>query len=166
MDIFIYSTTALLGLFAGILFGFIIGVKTVNNFYKDKIDIECKDYTPLEKLKNALLTFALVDIKMEDMSGLNYNYPDYNGDKFPALSGSSIVHACYSYIFNRNAFRNSIMYSKQYENKLDAIEKYLNKNLTTEDQTTEFFTSFCEKHNKCIDEYKDKDENENTDKTL
>ena len=38
------------------------------------------------------------------------------------------------------------MYSKAYENKLDAIEKYLNLHLKTEDQTQDLFERFCEKH--------------------
>jgi len=144
MDIYIYSTTAVLGIFTGFIFGFVTGVRSVN-FYR-QIEENRNDSTPLERLKNALLTFALVDIKKEDMSKLCYDYENFNGDKFPALSGSSVAHACYTYILNRSMFRKSIMYSKAFENKLDAIEKYLNLHLKTEEQTLEFFEKFCEKH--------------------
>lgn len=138
MIIYIYSTAALLGFGTG----FMIGLYYVVRKYKN-----CEnDSTPLEKLKNALLTFALVDIKKEDMSKMCYDYEKFNGDKFPALSGSSVAHACYTYIFNRSTFRKSIMYSKAYENKLDAIEKYLNLHLNTNEQTMDLFEKFCEKH--------------------
>ena len=138
MDIYIYSTAALLGFGTG----FMIGLYYILRKYK-----KCDHYyTPLERLKNALLTFALVDIKKEDMAKLDYQYEKYNGDKFPALSGSSVAHACYTYIFHRSTFRKSVMYSKAYESKLDAIEKYLNLHLKTEDQTQDLFEKFCEKH--------------------
>jgi hypothetical protein len=145
MDIYIYGTTALLGLFSGILIGFVTAIKTLGRFY----NFESKDaseYTPLEKLKNALLTFALVDIKKEDMAGLDMNYAKYDGSKFPALSGSSLVNACYTYIFNRASFLKSPLFTEMYESKLDAIEKYLNLHLKSEDQTMDFFKKFCEKH--------------------
>jgi hypothetical protein len=148
MDIYIYNTTAVLGIFTGFIFGFVTGVRSTN-FYR-QIEENRNDSTPLERLKNALLTFALVDIKKEDMSKLDYQYEKYNGDKFPALSGSSVAHACYTYIFNRSTFKKSIMYSKAYESKLDAIEKYLNLHLKTEDQTMDLFEKFCEKHTECI----------------
>ena len=104
----------------------------------------------MDKEKNKMISEEkLVNIKKEDMAKLDYQYEKFNGDKFPALSGSSLAHACYTYIFNRFTFRKSIMYSKAMENKLDAIEKYLNLHLKTEEQTLEFFEKFCEKHVKC-----------------
>ena len=144
MDIYIYSTTAVLGVFLGFLIGFVTAVKTLGRFYT--LEPNASDFTPLEKLKNALLTFALVDIKKEDMAGLDMNYAKYDGSKFPALSGSSLVHACYTYIFNRALFQKSPMFSAMYESKLDAIEKYLNLHLKSEDQTMDLFKKFCEKH--------------------
>jgi len=141
MDIYIYSTAALLGFGTGFMIGLYYLVRKYKNCENDS--------TPLERLKNALLTFALVNIKKEDMAKLCYDYENFNGDKFPALSGSSLAHACYTYIFNRSTFRKSIMYSKAMENKLDAIEKYLNLHLNTQEQTLEFFEKFCEKHTEC-----------------
>jgi hypothetical protein len=160
MDIYIYIIATVVSFVCGLVIGLTTGiVSTIKKLDSEKYD----DFTPIEKLKNALLTFALVDIKMNDMAGLNLNYPDYKGDKYPALSGSSITDACYTYIFNRNAFRNNLMYTKTYENKLDAIEKYLKKNLNTEKQTYELLTSFCEKHKKCIDNDEDKDKDKDKD---
>ena len=196
MDIYIYSTAAVLGFGTG----YMIGLYYLVRKYKkcdhgeflvasfacrekprsvpriSEADLETDDYTPLEKLKNALLTFALVNINSKDMafsvdspsgaicgesrfctaaggfakpSKLYYQYEKYNGDKFPALSGSSVAHACYTYIFHRSTFRKSVMYSKAYENKLDAIEKYLNLHLNTQEQTFDFFEKFCKKHTEC-----------------
>ena len=139
--IYIYSTSALLGFGTG----FMIGIYYIVRKYK-----KCEnDSTPLEQLKNALLTFALVNINSKDMAKLDYRYENYDGDKFPALSGCSVAHACYTYIFNRSTFRKSVMYSKAYENKLDAIEKYLNLHLNTQEDTLDFFEKFCEKHTEC-----------------
>jgi hypothetical protein len=144
MDIYIYGTTALLGLFSGILIGFVTAVKTLGRLYN--LEPNPSDFTPLEKLKNALLTLALVEVKKEDMAGLDMNYAKYDGSKFPALSGSSLVHACYTYIFNRALFQKSPMFTEMYESKLDAIEKYLKLHLKSEDQTMDLFEKFCEKH--------------------
>jgi hypothetical protein len=102
-----------------------------------------KDFTPIEKLKNALLTMALVTINKDDMATLDMNYDGYNGSKFPALSGCSLENACFTYIFNEKHFRKSRMYSNQFASKMDAINKYLQINLSTEKQVMEFFSKFC-----------------------
>ena len=144
MDIYIYSTTAALGIFTGVLFGFISGVKSNENYRK--IEEIKNNNSSLEKLKNALLSFAIVSINKDDMEGLGTDYSKYKGDKYPPLSGSSVAHACFTYIFNREKFKNSIMYTVMMESKLDAIEKYLKKQFKTDDQTMEFFEKFCEKY--------------------
>lgn len=142
MDIYIYTLATAVSVGFGLAAGYIWGVFDITNALA-----EGKEYTPLDRLKNALLTFALMTTNKEDMAILDLNYDKYNGDKFPALSGSSFPHACYTYIFNRRDFRGSLMYSKQYEYKLDAIEKYLNKHLSSEDRVLDFFIKFCNKTN-------------------
>ena len=79
MDIYIYSTTAALGIFTGVLFGFISGVKSNENYRK--IEEKKNNNSSLEKLKNALLSFAIVSINKDDMEGLGTDYSKYKGDK-------------------------------------------------------------------------------------
>ena len=102
--------------------------------------------TPLDKLKNALLTLVLISSRKQDMEGLNFDYDGYTGDTFPALSGSSVPHACFSYIFNQAEFKRSPMFSAMYSKKMDAINKYLQKNLATQDQALTLFTDFHQQY--------------------
>jgi hypothetical protein len=97
--------------------------------------------SPIDKLKNALLTVAILITKQDDMDH-NFNYATYDGTKFPPLSGSSIPHACFSYILNRDEFRQHAFYTNAMESKLDAIEKYLANNFSTDDHVMDFFGNF------------------------
>jgi hypothetical protein len=101
---------------------------------------------PIERLKNALLTFAIISVNKDDMAGLDFDYNSYNGSKYPALSGSSIENACFSYIFNVKKLKTSGWYSPNYASKMNAIQKYLDKNLSTDDQVFSFFRKVCEKN--------------------
>jgi len=65
---------------------------------------------------------------------------------FPALSGSSVPHACFSYIFNQAEFKQSPLYSAMYSKKMDAINKYLQKNVSTQDQALTLFIDFYEEY--------------------
>jgi hypothetical protein len=140
MDIYIYTLATAVSVGFGLVTGYFWGVFDIT-----KALTEGKEYTPLDRLKNALLTFAMMTTNKDDIAHIDLNYDKYNGDKFPALSGSSFPHACYTYIFNRRDFRGSLMYSKHCEYKLDAIEKYLNKQFSAEDRVLDFFIRFCEK---------------------
>ena len=95
----------------------------------------------IEKLKNALLTMAVVTINKGDMDH-NFNYATYDGTKFPPLSGSSSPHACFSYILNRAEFGKHMLYSKVMESKTNAIDKYLTNKFSTDDQVMDFFETF------------------------
>jgi hypothetical protein len=107
---------------------------------------EDEENTPIESLKNALLTLALTTVKKNDVSPLNFNYSEFTGDKYPALSGCSVDNACFSYIFNQSHYKKSPFYSPYYSSKMDAIRKYLQKNLSTEDQVLDLFNQFFEKY--------------------
>ncbi len=104
------------------------------------------DDVPIESLKNALLTLALTTVKKDDVSPLNFNYSEFTGDKYPALSGCSVQNACFSYIFNQAHFKKNAFYSPQYSTKMDAIRKYLHKNLHTQDQVSDLFNQFFKKY--------------------
>jgi hypothetical protein len=116
-------------------FGFLIGFILVVYYYHHN---DSKDFTPIVKLKNALLTLAIINVSPEDMEH-NFNYSTYDGSKYPALSGSSIGNACFTYIFNMLYFKKSTFYTEQYASKLTAIEKYLENKLNTEEQILSFF---------------------------
>jgi len=134
-------------------FGFIVGFMLVVYYYHHN---DSKDFTPIVKLKNALLTLAIVNVNHEDIDqDFNFNYSTYDGSKYPALSGSSIGHACFTYIFNMLYFKKSILYSEQYANKLVAIEKYLENKLNTEEQVFSFFEKVCLEYGNKKDDKKD-----------
>jgi hypothetical protein len=133
------SISATIGCLGGIIFGCALLQ------FKRQRD-EAIDYTPIEKLKNALLTLALVTVNNDDMADLDLDYYAYNGKKYPPLSGSNLECACFSYIFNENYLKKSIMYSSNYASKKIAINKYLKMNLDTKEQVMNFFRKMCEKY--------------------
>jgi hypothetical protein len=97
-----------------------------------------------EQLKNALLTFALgrVDGDKFDNGALGMQYDKYNGDSLPTLSGADLNMACFSYIINKEEFRRDPWYTEIMEKKLDAINRYLDTHLGTDEQVSEFFERF------------------------
>jgi LytS/YehU family sensor histidine kinase len=103
-----------------------------------------KPHEPLECLKNALLAHALVKIRYNDMNN-SMNYASFDGTKLPMLSGCSVANACFSYIISKQEFRKGPFYSQIMESKIDAIEKYLNKNLDTDEKVVSFFDDYVEK---------------------
>jgi hypothetical protein len=105
-----------------------------------------KEDKSIDLLKNALLTFAITSVNRDDMADLDFNYANYNGSKYPPLSGSSVENACFSYIFNVNKLKKSGLYSSNYASKMTAIQKYLDMNLSTDEQVVTFFRKLCEKY--------------------
>jgi hypothetical protein len=100
---------------------------------------------PLERLKNALLTLALVTAQKDAIQDLPIvNYDALDGTKLPALAGSSMAHACYSYILSprdesQHRFRNPIMVAKG-----RAIERCLDKNLDSDAKAYALFERFVQ----------------------
>ena len=97
---------------------------------------------PIESLKNALLTLALMRVRYNDRDDLNMNYATFDGTKLPMVSGCDLTHACFSYICDRDEFRRSPFYTKQMERKHDAIDMYLKRNLGMHEQVEDFFKAF------------------------
>jgi hypothetical protein len=99
---------------------------------------------PIETLKNALLSYALMKQGKIDDSPIN-NYASFDGSILPAFSGYSTTNACFSYIqsdYDRifGPFATKIM-----DDKHKAIFKYLERNLKTEEQVLDFFEKCTEK---------------------
>ena len=103
-----------------------------------------KKSLPIEQLKNALLSYALMKVKVSDIDESSFSYKHFDGTKLPMLSGCDIEMACFSYILDKYEFRKGEFYSSIMEDKLDAITKYLDTNLGTQKQVTGFFRDFID----------------------
>jgi len=122
---------------------YIIGVLTGFISYAVYNVIYERANTPIELLKNALLTYALGKIKSTDFD-CNFNYTEFDGTKLPTMSGYNISNACFSYMAKCSYF--TPLYSKNMATKTHAIEKYLKQNLNTNEKVLHFFEQYiaCE----------------------
>ena len=50
------------------------------------------------------------------------------------------------FMVQQEKLKKSVFYSSQYSSKMDAIRKYLHKNLHTQDQVTDLFNQFYKKY--------------------
>jgi hypothetical protein len=101
--------------------------------------------TKVESLKNALLSYALSEVKKDDFDHWNSAYQTFDGTKLPSMSGCNQVNACTSYIIDKGEFRKDPFYTHHMESKLDAIEKYLNMHFDTDDKVIDFMEAFIKK---------------------
>lgn len=105
-----------------------------------------KEMKPIDKLKNALLSHALM--LSGDVDDNNFNYKGFDGTKLPSFSGNSMTNACWNYKLDKELFRKSMFYTSQMESKINAIEKYINLNLDTNEKVYEFFEKYCNSQSK------------------
>lgn len=98
----------------------------------------------LEMLKNALLTFALSRVNSADFDDFNMNYASFDGSKLPSMAGCDVNNALCSYIISKEDFQKGPFYSKHMENKITAIEKYLEKQFDTDDKVEIFLSKFLD----------------------
>lgn len=96
----------------------------------------------VEHLKNALLSFALLKTRPEDIEDFNMFYERFDGTKLPMYSGSDIGNACYCYILDKNEIKKNMFCSESILHKIDAIDKYLNYNFDDSIKTYDFFDKF------------------------
>ena len=158
MDINLYKIVAFswAGVNLGIMIGFVMGVFF---FYILNKYLSFNKVTQVDHLKNALLSLALIMTKGDDIDkNLNIKYDSYDGTKLPHLSGYSMENVCLTYI-EKNPF-DMPLYSKQMDNKQQAIQKYLDKNLDTQSKMIEFFDAFCKKISEKTEEPKKNDDDE------
>lgn len=102
--------------------------------------------TPVDRLKNALLSYALHKVSTDRIDSPIVDYASMDGSKLPPMSGCDMSNACFTYIFDRDEFKNSLFYTPHMEKKLDAIEKYIQKHLGSDDQVQQFFDKFAKLH--------------------
>ncbi len=96
-------------------------------------------HQPIDLLKNALLSYALLKVKNKDIDHFNMNYRAFDGTKLPMMSGCDISNACFTYILDK---KSSPWYTSNMIAKSNAIDKYIEHNLGTEQQVQEFFDDF------------------------
>jgi len=104
-----------------------------------------KDNKSVEKLKNALLSLLLLTTLNSDIDK-QFDYSKYNGTKLPPASGVSIQNACLSYIIDKDEFKTNPYYSKQMDEKLNAINKYIKKKLNSDKKIIKLFDIFVKKY--------------------
>ena len=108
----------------------------VSSFYKKK-------YTNrhVTDIQNTLLTYALMTAAKKDVDS-SYDYAKFNGTKMPMMAGCDLHNACSTYIIDRNRFRQDPWYSDIMDQKLVAIEKYLDNKFKSRADTDKFFMEF------------------------
>lgn len=117
---------------------FVIALVSLSSWCVGRLMMIYATKAPVERLKDALLSFALAKTCEKNMSKDMF-YEKYDGTKLPMISGTSLTNACFTYIVDINEVKNSPIYT---ESKLNAIYKYINKNLNTDDKVVVFFENF------------------------
>lgn len=95
----------------------------------------------IEDLKNALLSFAMMQVCTSDKDNSSMHYDKFDGTKLPIMSGSSLENAYFSYIIDKDDY---LFYSPIILAKLNAIDK----NLGNSTQVFDFFDKFIKKMKK------------------
>lgn len=139
------------GVNIGIVLGFFMGVIFFVMIYKNFME-NTENMSATLRLKNALLSYALLKVKKDDFVGLDsgvssfntpiINYKSYEGDKLPRLSGFSIVNSLMNYIVK--PYKSFFYYTNHMNDKYNAIEKYLQKHFETDKKVIDFFTTFVD----------------------
>lgn len=96
----------------------------------------------VEALKNALLSYALHQVKKGDVDRFNFAYNTFDGTKLPPMSGCDTVNACTTYIIDKQEFKRSPWYTPQMESKLVAIDKYLDMQFDSDAKVVDFVEDF------------------------
>lgn len=122
----------LLVVFMLTLMSFYASMVTYLYYLRLVIEFRRKD-EPIELLRDALLSFALLGTGRMD-NNLNLNYDTFDGSLLPSASGFNVPNACFSYL------------SSSLPKKLRAIEKYIDKNLNTNQKVEIFFVNFLKSH--------------------
>lgn len=128
-------------MYMSIIIAILVVVITLQALFIYNVKKEKKENSTLEILKNALLSFSLMQTCDNIDHSLNLNYASYDGTKLPSFSGYNIENACFSYITKNN-------FTKQMDDKSKAIEKYLAKNFDSQEQVVKFFEKFVKSYKK------------------
>jgi hypothetical protein len=119
----------------------LIGIVALISWFLGRIGTIYVQPQPIDRLKNALLSFALSMVCKKDISDDMY-YGKYDGTKLPNLAGADVANACFSYILEIAEFRKDPWYTDVMEAKILAIHKYIDTNLNTDEKVAEFFDKY------------------------
>lgn len=96
--------------------------------------------TPLDRLKNALLSHALAAACKDDISS-SLEYGRYDGTKLPMPTGTNTTNACFTYITELTDPRHEGC-ADIAEGKVSAVLRYIERNLDTDDKVCAFFDRY------------------------
>lgn len=126
-----------------LLVGAIVGYAVlITLLYGNLLKEREKEGKSVRLVKNALLAHALMKARGSDRDDLNMNYKAFDGSRLPMFSGYSLTNACTSYIVDKADLRRSPFYTQVAEDKADAINRYIEKNLGTDEQAVKFFEEY------------------------
>jgi len=94
----------------------------------------------LRRLKNALLTFALVHVVNIDKFITLHDYGKYDGQTLPPIAGSNLTNACFTYIVDSQ--QSTWWCNATIKKKQRAIDLYLATHLSSENQVIRFFEQY------------------------
>jgi hypothetical protein len=100
-----------------------------------------KNTSKIETLKNGLLSLLLLVVRSKDIDNIQLQYDTFDGTSLPMFSGYSTENACFSYIQNEGQGKN-VFYTRHMLQKLQAIDKYIDMHLSTDDQINVAFSDF------------------------
>lgn len=124
------------------LYGFVLGIIFLISIQYLRVNKKKRKENLIDILKNALLSYALGRLREKDFDGLNFSYETFDGRKLPGMSGFDETNACMSYIIDISDFHKGPWYSRPMEQKIVAINKYLDKNFDTDQKIEDFFEEF------------------------
>jgi hypothetical protein len=98
---------------------------------------------PVEYLKNALLSYILMRCGNIDQN-FTVDYKSMDGSTLPSFSGYSTANACFSYIVPIYDQIYGPFLGKKMDEKNNAIYKYINKHLNSEEDVFDIFSKFID----------------------
>ena len=99
----------------------------------------CKEKTPAELLKNALFSLALLKVAPTDATT---DYCDLDGTSLPPAAGASLANACFTYVQDIRDIKRDPWCTTRMLQKQRAIERYVDRNLSSPDAVVAFFDKF------------------------
>jgi hypothetical protein len=136
------------------LMGFVASTVTVALLYAGAAKLRLRlrlafwrsDPPQIKRLKNALLAYALMNVRRRDVALSPLCFDGFDGTQLPALDTSRpLYESCMSYITDMCEIRRCpYLHSIWLEQELDAVERYLSINLDTAGKVESFFKDFVQ----------------------
>lgn len=114
-------------------------------FFKDDRDKKNKS---LEKLKNALLSHALLRLVLKDQQTHLIDLNKSNGKNLPVMFGFSTTDGCFNYYREKYNIEDDKFLTLHLWAKNIAIDKYIINNLDTDKKVYKFFDDYIKEIDK------------------